>query len=339
MSRMRVVLKVFGALVVLVVVAAVGTYLWASSATTSTFAKKYESHAIDFPIPFPLSTAEVDELRAERLRALPEGTAPATDPLAGVDLAALATERAVARGGHLVKARYVCIECHGHDFSGGVMIDDPAVGTAKGPNLTGGKGSRISEFKVSDWDRMVRHGIRPDGTPTLMPASDFYAMSDRELSDIISYIRSLPKIDKESPPIVLGPLLKVLVATKQVRLAADNHPGHDKTHVAEPPTDTDPIVFGKHLAQTCTGCHNMQFTGGKIDGGPPDWAPAANLTALPHTWEQFEQVMRTGTKRDGTSVKLPMTLIVPAAKAMSDKELRALFAYLQSTPAATSPAK
>ena len=50
---------------------------------------------------------------------------------------------------HLVEARYGCGECHGRNFGGGVMIDNPAIGRLLGPNLTTGKGSVTSGFRIS----------------------------------------------------------------------------------------------------------------------------------------------------------------------------------------------
>jgi mono/diheme cytochrome c family protein len=264
----------------------------------------------------------------------PAGDAAAVDVLAGVDLKAIALDRAIARGKHLTQSRYVCIECHGKDFSGGTMIDDGVVGHIFGPNLTGGKGSRQGTYTIADWDRSVRHGVRPDGTPAMMPADDFKAMSDHELSDIIAYIRSLPKVDKQMPPLDFGPLLTVLTATKEMPLSAEFLP-HDTAHIKDPPRSSETLAFGKHLAQVCAGCHNPDFTGGPIAGAPPDWAPAGNLTqkgAGGWKYEAFEKLLRTGVKPDGTSVKVPMTIGVSATRLMKEEEVKALYAYFSSLP-------
>lgn len=362
-STGRTVLKLVGGLLVALIVAAVAGYLWAKSATAARLAKTYETHRVDFPIPFPLSESELEALRAERRAAAPPAPVPAPagdpaapapaadpavapepppDPLAGVDLAALALERALARGKHLMDARYACFECHGHDLAGGTMINDPAVGTAFGPNLTGGEGSRVASFTAADWDRSVRHGVRPDGKPAIMPSIDFVAMSDRELSDIVAYIRSRPKVDKTMAPITLGPLLNVLAAVGQVVISAEVHADHAAPHAVEPPLSSDTLAFGKHLAQTCAGCHNAELTGGPIAGAPPDWAAAANLT--PHaeglagwTYEQFQSAVVEGKKRDGSPVLLPMSLVPPLGKNMKPEELAAMWAYLQSLPPKPDP--
>jgi len=65
---------------------------------------------------------------------------------------------------------------------------------------------RTAGFQASDFDRIVRHGVKPGGHPALMPSVDFYGMSDQELSDIIVYLRALPPVDSLVPAPTLGPL-------------------------------------------------------------------------------------------------------------------------------------
>ncbi len=321
-----------GGLVGLLVVAGVGGYAWASSTAAEKLAATHEVHRVDFPIPFPLTDEEVAALRTERASTVPKGQ----DPLAGVDLATVANERAVARGKHLTDALYGCGECHGANFGGGVMVDDPAIGKLLGPNLTRGTGSRTASYTAADWDRMVRHGVKPNGSGSPMPSKDFFAMSDRELSDIVSFIRSLPDVNKEVPPIALGPVGKVLVASGRFQLSAEVHPTkHVITHEKLPPAAVADATFGKHLAQTCSGCHGEKFAGGPIIGGPPDWPPAANLTPTGlagWTFEDFSRALKEGKRKDGTALREPMATMPKFAKNMTDTELQALWAYIKSLP-------
>jgi cytochrome c553 len=313
---------------------------WVTMQSNAVLGTKYDAHVVDFPIPFPLTPAEIEVLRTERAApidpAAPVDPAAApVDPLAGVDLAALALDRAVERGAHLVAARYACGECHGADFAGGTMIDDPMMGQLLGPNLTRGKGSRTLTYTASDWDRMVRHGIRPDGHASPMPSKDFFAMSDRELSDIVAYIQSLPAVDAEVAPVAFGPVGLVLVATGAFEFSATVHPAHDAAHVVEPPPEAPDAVFGRHIALACTGCHRANFAGGPIIGGPPDWPPAANLTPTGlagWTYEGFVTAMREGKRPDGTPLRTPMAEMGRVASNMTETELRAMWAFIQTLP-------
>jgi cytochrome c553 len=306
------ILKVFGFVLVALLVAVLALYAWASYAAGRKLARTYTTHTADFPIPYPASGQD------------------------SVQGAAAALER----GKHLVEARYGCAECHGRDFAGGVMVDDPAIGRILGPNLTRGKGGVTTGFRAADWDRIVRHGIKPDGEPALMPSEDFREMSDQELSDIIVFIRSQPPVDREIPSPSLGPLGKVLLATGKFTLSADAV-GAERVHAATPPEARPTVDFGRHIAATCMGCHRADLGGGPIVGGDPSWPPAANLTPGPQgigewTFAQFRTALREGKRPDGTALRPPMSPMVPYARKMKDVELEALWAYLRSLPPVAS---
>jgi len=379
---MKKALKWVGIVLGVVVLFIGGFYGWAVAESGSLIERQMEAHSIDFPIPFPLTEAEVEEIRQERLAALEaeaaeaaaaedategeeaaedategeeaegeeaegeeaEGAeevaepAPVADPLEGVDLDAIALERAIARGQHLVEARYACIECHGDNFGGGEMINDPAFAIVLGPNLTSGEGGRTADYTTADWDRSVRHGILPDGRPSVMPAEDYQLMADQELSDIIAYLRSVDPVDNDPPRPELGPIGTVLMATGKLPFAVDLIERHDADHPHTPPNAEPTPEFGRHLAGVCTGCHREGMNGGPILAGPPDWIPSANLT--PHDdgigdwqYEDFVTAMRELRRPDGSEIQYPMSLMQPYAQEMTDVELQAIWAHLQTLEA------
>ena len=97
------------------------------------------------------------------------------------------------------------------------------------------------------------------------------------------------------------------------------------------------VDYGRYIAVGCTGCHGDNFSGGKIKIGPPDWPPAANLT--PHadgrlakwTEEDFIRALRTAKRPDGTE----LNPVMPRAfAALDDVELKAIWMYLKTLPAA-----
>lgn len=318
---MKLVLKIVGGLVALVVVAVAAVYAWASVETGRLKSRVVEIHEADFPIPFPLDDDERVALG-----------------LADEEAEEVALARALERGEHLVRSRYGCTECHGTDFSGNVMIDVAAIGRLFGPNLTSGRGGVTSGWDAGDWDRIVRHGVRPDLKPSHMPSEAFKHMSDQELSDIVAYIRAQPPVDNQVPPVTIGPLGKLLLATGQIVMAYDRMAPHEGEHDRYPPAAEASLEFGRHLASACAGCHRADFAGGKIKGGDPAWVPAANLT--PHeeglgrwTLGQFVTAMRDGIRPDGTALQAPMNMMMPYARSMTDVEIEALWAYLRSLPA------
>jgi mono/diheme cytochrome c family protein len=310
------VLRIVGIVIAILIVAAIGVYAWASYAAGKKLSRTYATHIVDFPIPFPVTAQDVgNEARSsDRARAT-----------------------AVERGKHLVESRYGCGGCHGSDFGGGVMVDNPAIGSLLGPNLTTGKGSVTLGYTAADWDRIVRHGIKRDGTPALMPSQDFREMTDQELSDIVVFLRSQPPADQEVPRPKLGPVGKALIATGKLPLSADIIGSHDKPHAASPPETAATVEFGRHIAATCMGCHRSDLGGGTIIAGDPAWPPAANLTPGPDgldgwTFTDFARTMREGKRPNGTALRPPMSELAPYAQRMTDVEMQALWSYLRSLP-------
>ncbi len=252
-----------------------------------------------------------------------------------VDLALPGAEpEAIARGAHLA-TRYGCTGCHGSDLAGGVMIDDPAIGVVRGPNLTSGKGGRVGDYTMTDWDRIVRHGVLPGGNPALMPSEDFFEMADQELLDIVAYVRSRPPVDKQVPPPTLGPVGRLLVATGKLPLSAEAVGARVKDHRAAPPETADTVEFGAHLAATCVGCHRQNLEGGPMPFGPPDWPAAANLTPHPTgldgwSYEDFDRALTQGVSKDGRPLGVPMSEVIAGTSAMLPTERKALWTYLKS---------
>ena len=104
----------------------------------------------------------------------------------------------------------------------------------------------------------------------------------------------------------------------------------------EPPATEPTAEFGRHLVAICTGCHREELNGGPIAAGPPDWLPAANLTPTGlegWSYDDFATAMREMRRPDGTELGMPMALMRRYTANMTDVELQALWAYLQSLEA------
>lgn len=338
------ILKILGVLLLVLGVALGGVYIWAVQASDTRLAQTWpEVKGKTLEVPFALTDTEVSELRAKLLaegkdhqgKALvpiqnEDGTETQPDPLAGADLKAIALERAKARGAHLYTVRLACKECHGADLAGRLIVDAQPVWTWYGPNIS--KGGVTKDYKTADWDRIIRHGVKPDDTNATMPAIDYMALSDREISDLIAYMTSKPAVDKVQPPTAYGPVGRVLLATGKMPIAAEMIDHSAKT-ASVPPKSGVSVEYGRHIAQPCVGCHRLEFEGGPIAAGPPDWPPAPNLTQAGNlkNWKEadFLKAMRTGLRPDGSALN-PVAMPWPVLKQMSDMELKAIWAYLET---------
>lgn len=324
------ILKWIGIVLGALVLAALAGVLYFKSAAKQRLAKTYPIRVEPIAIPYPLTSAELEQLRSERRAAAPP--TDAADPLQGVDLDALARERALARGKHYLESRAGCRDCHGEDFGGKVVVDNPAMGRWIAPNIT--RGGVTMDYRPEDWVRIIRHGLLPSGRPAVMPSLDFAQFSDQEISDIALFIHSLPAVTRVMPPTELGPIFSMLLANGGMPISAEII-DHTAPRAKLPPLLTVSPELGKHLGATCMGCHGVGLSGGPIPGGDPAWPPASNITFDESgigrwTLDDFRKALRHGVRPDGA----PIDRVMPIAytSRLSEPEIDALYLYLKSVP-------
>lgn len=237
----------------------------------------------------------------------------------------------VATGERIATIRNGCQDCHGKDYSGHRVVDDPLMGKIWAPNITP---AALGKWTDQDIAQAIRNGVYRDGRPlVLMPAQDYQLLSIEDLSAVVAFLRTLPPVQKDTPPTILGPLGNLFWALGKMPTLIPAHGviKDDQVYVVKPP-EGPTAEFGRYLMNnSCTGCHGLELVGGKIPGGPPDWPPAANLRELGRRgwkFEQFEKAMREGVTPEGKAIRMPMP--ISATKLMTDDELRALWAHLET---------
>jgi mono/diheme cytochrome c family protein len=115
----------------------------------------------------------------------------------------------LARGEWLYRSRG-CADCHGTDGSGTRFLNDGRGFVLAGPAIGPGPGSATARYAPADWERTIRHGVKPDGRPVLMMPSERYnRLGDEDLSSLVAYVRALPA--RRGRPAVLDLPLKVRV--------------------------------------------------------------------------------------------------------------------------------
>ncbi|MCU0636962.1 MAG: cytochrome c [Gemmatimonadaceae bacterium] len=246
--------------------------------------------------------------------------------------AAVARDSAtIARGAHLTSTYAGCVDCHGANYGGRVVIDDPAIGRLVGSNLTTGRGGVLAGYSDAALDRAIRHGLAPDGRKLrFMPSHEFRQLADADVAAIIAYLRSLPPVDSEHPATRIGPLARVLHLAGQFPLLPYDRIDHAAPVAAAAPTGVT-TEHGAYIANACVGCHGAGLSGGKIPGAPPAWKPASNITTAGiGSWSEddFLRAMRTGVRPGGTTIDSLMPW--RNYRHMHDDELRALYRYLRT---------
>nr|WP_244934661.1 cytochrome c [Leptospira vanthielii] len=237
----------------------------------------------------------------------------------------------LAEGKRLYQSRG-CGDCHDIDGSGRTFIEDPALGRFSGSNLTSGKGGILTERTDEELAIAIRHGVGKNGRALLfMPSTDFQGITNEDVGKLIAFLRSLPVVNKPQGDLKAGPLGRFLFLIGEIPVFVSaeiiNHEAIHLTNI----TPSISLEYGKYVASTCTGCHGFSLKGGPIQGAPPEWPPAQDISknGLTHYSEaSFIQTIRTGKRPDGSEMKFPMPW--KSLGQLTDTELKALWKYLQT---------
>ena len=243
----------------------------------------------------------------------------------------------LARGGHLFATRG-CADCHGAQGEGKLVFDAGPVIRLVAPNIT--QGGRIREYRPEQVATAIRNGVAADGRPLVfMPSPEFHELSDADTAALVAYLTSLPASANDPGPLAVRPLARVMYALGKFPLlpaeAIDQRP---RVRSAPPPGPT--AAYGAYIAHGCSGCHGGNFAGQHVPGTPPSFPDAANLTpAALGRWQlaDFTRALREGKRPDGSDINTFMPW--QALGKMSDEEIAAVWAYLQTRPPVASPRK
>jgi hypothetical protein len=245
------------------------------------------------------------------------------------------TDSAAAAEGARLAQLYGCRDCHVADLGGQVLIQSGAFGVVSAPNLTAGRGGVGATFTDTDFERAVRHGLRPNGQSlVIMPSAEYQYLTDEDLGRILAYVRQVPAVDRETPPRRPGPVMRMLAVMQADQLLQAAIVDQTAPHTASlPPGPT--VEYGRYLAGGCRGCHGQDYSGGPT--GEPGAPPAANITPDSATgigaWtrDDFDNAVRRGRRPDGRELLPAMPW--SAFSAATDDEITAMWLYLRTVPA------
>lgn len=241
--------------------------------------------------------------------------------------------QSLERGKYLFESRG-CVDCHGANAAGRVFVDDGKGLKFAGPNIT--PGGVTATYKPEDWVRIIRHGVKPNGTVAMiMPSEDYNRFTDQDLASLVSYVRSLPPAQGGAAVLQFPPPVRILYGFGAIKDAAA------KIDHSLPPAQPVPAAVnaqhGAYVANMCIGCHGQHLSGGKIPGGPPDWPAAANITpgegsAMPRYKDSaaFTTMLRSGKRPDGTPIKV---MPFESLAKLNDVDAQALYEFLKTVPA------
>ena len=205
------------------------------------------------------------------------------------------------------------------------------------PNITPDAETGIGRWTDSEIATAIREGRRPNGSiiGPPMPIALYRGISDRDLTAIVTYLRTVPPVshavtERSTYPFALGPY------------------GPTVGHVPDPPDD--PVARGAYIAGPlahCMECHTPLLSvvqrdwtrigaGGMPIEGPWGIVVAPNITSnRDHgiggwTDDQILGAITQGIAADGRRLLPPMGVRAAIYSRITDSDLRDLTTYLRS---------
>ncbi len=230
-------------------------------------------------------------------------------------------------GERIYFVRNGCVDCHGADLAGVKIMENAAMGSIYGANITPYK---TRGMKDEDLMRAIRYGVHSSGRSLrFMPSFDFAGLSRSDTLALISFMRSVPAVEKEDHVNTWGPMVKILSTLGKMPVMFPAGSIDHFKDFAIKPEEGATIEFGKYLANSCVGCHGENLAGGPIPGGDPSWPLATSLRFGANGWTRadFDKVIQSGISHvTGQQVRPPMPMA--ALQQMTKMELDALWLYL-----------
>lgn len=262
------------------------------------------------------------------------------------------TPQRMERGEYLAENVLGCFECHGeHDWT---QHAPPMLPGTKGagyaqfpleglpgivvpPNITPDPETGAGKWTDDQLARAIREGIGHDGRAlfNLMPFQAFAHLSEEDLASVIVYLRSIPPVRKALPKSQIIFPVKYLIRINPEPITAP----------VPPPDLSTPVSRGKYLVTVagCSDCHTPQKNGQPIPGlefaggfelkGPWGTVASANITPDASGISYYDENLFVETIRTGyLKGARKLNQIMPWSKFrnMTDEDLKAIFAYLQT---------
>lgn len=228
---------------------------------------------------------------------------------------------AQARGERLARTRG-CFGCHGPDLAGQVFVDEPGLVRLVASNLT----HRVPAYTDAELERLLRHGVRPDGRGVFaMPSSMYQHLSDADVADLMAWLRTLPAAGDSLPPSVVRWKGRLgLAAGMYQSEVASIVPAAERVPA---PAPGDTLALGRYVAMTtCTECHGADLHGSE---GTPSL-----VQAQAYTLDQFAVLLAEGRPLDGRDLELMDDVARSRFVHLTSAEVAALHAWLGTLPAA-----
>lgn len=252
------------------------------------------------------------------------------------------TPERVARGHYIAESLLGCASCHtprdwskhgapalaGMDLAGQALAVPDFPGSIAAPNLTPDPETGSANWTDDQIARAIREGIKHDDSTLfpMMPYDAYRNLSDEDLASVVVYLRSLTAVRNPLPPSKINFPVNLLVRGVPEPVTAP----------VSGPNLSDRVARGKYFVTLGCGCHRavdkLPYGGGEEFHGPWGNAVSANITPDPSGIGYYTEATFITALRTGYVGARELSSIMPFGefKGLSDDDLKAIFAYLQT---------
>ena len=256
----------------------------------------------------------------------------------------------IERGKHIIFSQAHCADCHSTEnsdsllalgkepsLSGGRLFD---VGIAKiyTPNLTSDKNYGLGRRTDAEIARVLRYGVHANGN-AVVEFMGFHDLSDADLTSVVSYLRTQKPVAKIIPKAEYSLLGKIIKAF----LIIPHGPSRPVEKYVKPDSTA---AYGEYIVTSttnCAGCHTQRDMAGKLTGplmaGGNDIEGLISPNLTPDSssrifgWSEALFINRFRMGKLNPKSEMPWN----SFKNMTDLELKAIYRYLRTVPAAKMP--
>ena len=255
-----------------------------------------------------------------------------------------------AERGRLIFAAGDCASCHASPgqgdqlrLGGGLALASP-YGTFRVPNISSDPADGIGAWSATDLANALLSGVSPTGKHyyPAFPYTSFAHMRPEDVSDLMAYLRTLPRVEGRAPPheLALPFRIRRILGLWKIMF-------FDRSPITNDTTRDAKWNRGRYLVESvahCAECHSTRNVFGAIKSGsryagavdPENVGYIPNITPTRiGNWsnDDLVRMLSSGDTPDHGRVGSSMSGVVTNTAQLTESDRAAIATYIKSLPA------
>lgn len=211
-----------------------------------------------------------------------------------------------------------CTGCHGSNFQGTNLTDDPKDRAMYAPNIT----LLLAKYSDAGLDKLIRQGVPQDGREFwFMPVESYQFLSEADVAAIIAYFRTFEPAGEPKPAFEKNRAFEKDIAAGLI--------GNAQAQIAKYRNDQSADMgpqhaWGRYLVETtCTQCHNNALQGWE------NFTPDLDVAGA-YAMEELETLLTTGKGKSKPDLGMMTRMGRDHFSKFTPRERQAVIAYVQA---------